>query len=193
LNSLKEKDVIDEQLKAKRKAYIARTPESLKLRLERKLESVGRLLPDLEAIYTTQKNKPSFRFYDGWQEVKSIYDLSLEGKKIYALGSAERLITLDRDFFEKYIKNVKKQSIVFQDLLTADSVKSADLIKNVENNDYNLKFLSNEYSENITDMLIWDDNIALISLEEPIFGTVITSKPLAGTLKTILQFIWNKI
>jgi sugar-specific transcriptional regulator TrmB len=193
LSSLKEKDVIDEQYKGKRKAYVARSPESLKLSLERKLESVGRLLPDLDALYTTQKNKPIFRFYDSWQEVKSIYDLSLKAKKIYAFGSTERLVALDKDFFEMYIKNIKKKLIIFQDLLTADSIKSANLIKSIENVDYNIKFLPQEYSENITDMLIWDENLALISLEEPIFGTLITSKPLSSTLKTILQLIWSKI
>ena len=56
-----------------------------------------------------------------------------------------------------------------------------------------MKILPEKYSENITDILIWDDNISLISIEEPIFGTIITSKPLSNTLKTIFQLIWDKI
>lgn len=196
LNALKEKDVIDEHSKGKRKAYIARTPESLKLGLERKLESVGRLLPDLEAIYTTQKNKPAFRFYDGWSEVKELYKLSYVGnrsKKVLSLGSTERLSSIDKDFFHKYVSQIQKNGVDFQDLVTADSVNSADIIRGIRGEAHPIKFLPKEYSQNITDMLIWDDNLALISLEEPIFGTLITSKPLAGTLKTILQFIWQKI
>src|SRR6185295_4136554 len=51
LKSLLEKDVVDEKLKGKKKVYIARDPKALKLNLERKIESVTRLLPDLEAIH----------------------------------------------------------------------------------------------------------------------------------------------
>jgi len=193
LNALKDKDVVDEQLKGKRKAYIARTPESLKLNLERKIESLERLVPDLEAIHMTQKNKPIFRFYDGWEEVKEMYKLSLGAKKIYGLGSTEKLEALDKDFLEDYTKKCEKNGINFQDLLTADSTTSASNIKNIHGEMHQIKFLPEEYSKNITDMLIWEDNIALISLEEPIFGTLITSKPLAGTLRSILQLTWNKI
>ena len=122
LNSLKEKDVINEQLKGKKKAYIARDPKSLKLNLERKIESLDRLVPDLEAIHLTQKNKPLFRFYDEWEEVKNIYDLSLHAQKIYALGSTERLVALDKEFFKKYVENIKKKKINFQDILTSGSI-----------------------------------------------------------------------
>src|SRR3989344_5831210 len=166
LASLKEKDVVDEQLKGKRKAYIARTPESLKLGLQRKLEATDRLLPDLEAIYTTQKNKPSFRFYDGWEEIKHIYELSFKAKKIWGLGSTERLNTLDKEFFDRYVNKCKKNNIEFQDILTHDSVGSSNLIKSIRGEMHQIKFLAKEHSANITDMLVWDDTIALISLEE---------------------------
>jgi len=193
LTSLKEKDVIDEQNKGKRKAYIARDPKSLKLNLERKIESLERLVPDLEAMYVTQKNKPLFRFYDSWEEVKEIYKLIFEVKEVWALGSTERLNDLDAKFFEHLAYSIEKNKVIFHDLLTADSQKSAEILRNIRKDRHDIKFLPTEYSENITDMLIWDDNIALISLEEPIFGTVITSKPLANTLKSIFKLIWSKI
>jgi hypothetical protein len=49
-----------------------------------------------------------------------------------------------------------------------------------------MSFLPGKYGENLTDILIWEDNIALIALEEPIFGTVITSSSLADTFRTLL-------
>jgi sugar-specific transcriptional regulator TrmB len=194
LQSLLEKDVVDEQLKGKKKVYTARNPQSLKLNLERKIESVERILPDLEAIHTTQKNKPAFRFYDGFTEVKEIYNLSITSNtKIYGLGSTERLQSLDPKFFENLLRTLHKKGVEFQDILTADSVASSKLIDQIQGKNHTMKLLPIEYSENITDMLIWNDNIALISLEEPIFGTVIKSKPLANTLKTIFELIWNNL
>jgi sugar-specific transcriptional regulator TrmB len=190
LKSLWEKEVIDEKLRGNRKAYVARSPETLKLNLKRKLESIDNLLPELQALHTTQKNKPTFRFFDGWKEVQQIYLNSLEAKEIYAVGSTERLLELDKNFFEDYVNKVAKNNILFKDLLTHSSkTKSGPLIKNVTTGLHTAKFLPAEYGDNLTDILVWDDNVALIALEEPIFGTVITSKPLADTFRTILNVL----
>ena len=190
LNSLQEKDVIEQIQKGKRDAYVARDPESLKLDLERKIESIERVLPDLRASYVVQKNKPTFQFYEGWQEVKQIYDLTLNAREIYAVGSTERLLELDKDYFEKYVKEVAKRNIVFQDLLTESSrATSGPMIERLTSGLHTAKYLPSKYGENLTDILIWDDNIALIALGEPIFGTIIRSKPLAETFRTILKVL----
>jgi len=112
LNSLKEKGVINEQLKGSKKAYIARDPKSLKFSLERKIESLEKLVPDLEAVHTTQKNKPLFKFYDGWQEVQNIYNTSLDSSKIYALGSTERLVNKEKksNFSRSYYRQLREFS-----------------------------------------------------------------------------------
>ena len=56
---------------------------------------------------------------------------------------------------------------------------------------YEAHFLPQKYKDFPTDMLIWDDNIALITLEEPIFGTVLTNKLLAQTSKIIFDVLWS--
>ncbi len=194
ISSLKEKDVIEEQKKGSRRIYIARDPETLKLSLQRKVEAVDRILPDLRTLYTTQKNKPSFQFFEGFEEVKKIYDMTLSTQSIYATGSTDTLNTLDPEFFESYIKKVNNKKIIFYDLLPAISkTKSAQMIQGLTNSLYEVKFLPDQYKENLTDLLIWDDKIALISFDEPIFGTVITNPPLAQTFKTLLKIIRDKI
>jgi hypothetical protein len=146
------------------------------------------LVPDLEAIYVTQKNKPNFSFFDGWNEVKNIYKLSLKSREIYAIGSTDKLFQIEADFFEKYIKEIKKTNISFFDLIKQkENENSVDIIKKNGGELYSIKFLPEKFKENITDILIFDDNMALISLEEPIFGTIITNKPLSDTLKMVLK------
>src|SRR6185436_11897689 len=82
LNSLIEKDVVEKIQKGKREAFIARDPETLKLNIKKRLESLDRMLPDLRASYVVQKNKPVFTFFEGWQEVKRLYEQSLEAEEI---------------------------------------------------------------------------------------------------------------
>jgi hypothetical protein len=58
------------------------------------------------------------------------YKLSLEAKNIYAIGSTEKLLETEASFFEKYINEVKKRNIIFNDFLKKDSnKKSEDVIK----------------------------------------------------------------
>lgn len=190
LQSLKERGVVVEQKKGKKKVYIARDPKFLKLDLEKKIESLERLVPDLEAIQTTQKNKPKFTFFDGWKEVQEIYNQSLTAKEIYATGSTEKLVEIESGFFEKYIKEVEKRKIHFYDLLKrAENSQSVDIIKKLGGELYSVNYLPEGHSGSITDILVWEDNLALISLEEPVFGTIIKSGPLANTLKTILSLL----
>jgi hypothetical protein len=44
-----------------------------------------------------------------------------------------------------------------------------------------------------TDMLISDNNIALINLERPIFGTMISNKNLADSFKIIYDVMWVRL
>lgn len=190
LKSLKEKDVVAEQNKGKKKVYLAREPKFLKLDLERKIESLERLVPDLEAIHATQKNKPLFTFFDGWKEVREIYSQTLEAKEVYATGSTERLLEIEKGFFENYIKEVEKRKILFYDLLKkTENSQSIDIINTLGGELYSVNYLPEGHNGNLTDILVWGDNLALISLEETVFGTIIKSKSLADTLKTILSLL----
>lgn len=194
LQTLKEKDVVEEQKRGSRRVYIARDPESLKLSLKRKLEAVDRILPDLRSLYITQKNKPIVRFYDGFDEVKHIYNTLSDAELVYSLGSTEKLRELDPKFFLHFVETIEKNKVIFRDILTAQSKKySAQTFREIRNNLHQIKFIPEKYAETSTDILIWEDNIALISLDEPIFGTVITNKNLANTFKVILSIIWDSL
>ncbi len=194
LQTLKEKDIVEEQKRGSRRVYIARDPESLKLSLERRIEAVDRILPDLRSLYTTQKNKPIIRFYDGFEEVKNIYTSLTKAESVYSLGSTEKLRELDPKFFVQFVEKIEKNKVIFKDILTTSSKQySAKILKEIRNNLHQIKFIPENYKDLSTDILIWDDNIALISLDEPIFGTVITNKNLAHTFKTILSIIWDTI
>ncbi len=194
LQTLKEKDVVEEQKKGSRRVYIVRDPESLKLSLERKIEAVDRILPNLRSLYITQKNKPIIRFYDGFEEVKKIYTTLTKAESVYSLGSTEKLRALDPKFFAQFVEKLEKNKVIFKDILTASSKQySVKTIKEIRNNLHQIKFIPEKYTDTSTDILIWENNIALISLDEPIFGTVITNKNLAHTFKVILSIIWDSL
>jgi sugar-specific transcriptional regulator TrmB len=194
LLSLKEKGLIEIQEKGKRQAYLASDPEALVRALDKKREAATNLLPDLRALYTTQKNKPKIRFYEGLDQVKEIYWQSLQSKEIFAIGSTKQLTDLDESFLQKYFFEIKKREIFFHDLLSESSKFVTDsaaipIIKGM----YEYKYLPKKYQDPPTDILIWDNHLALINLHEPIFGTILTNSMLADTVKMIFKILWEKL
>ncbi|MDO8625862.1 MAG: helix-turn-helix domain-containing protein [Candidatus Magasanikbacteria bacterium] len=192
LKELKNKDLVTEQAAGKRKAYLAHDPESLLHGLERKREIISQILPDLRGLFTTQKNKPKIRFFDGIEQVRQIYLASLEAKQIYGFTSMNQFL----DVFKKpgldYLTELAKRKIFFNDVLSHTSrAYGAPEMKKILGGLYTYHFLPPEYKEFPTDMIIWDDNIALLTLNEPVFGTILTNKTMANTFKIIHQVMWN--
>lgn len=194
LRSLQDKQLVREQQKGKRKAYIAQNPKALLASLDRKKQALEEILPDLEALYTTQKNKPKIRFFEGWEQVKEIYYETLSTKEIYSIGSTKHLSEIDIDFFQKYAKLVRQKEIIVHDIISFSSVeKTFQNTKDILKGYYEAQVIPKEFSNFQTDILIWEDNIALITLEEPIFGTVLTNKLFAETFCIIFKVMKEKL
>ena len=194
LQSLKEKGLIEEQRKDKRKAYLASDPIALVQTLERRKEAMNKMLPDLRALYTTQKNKPEIRFYDGLEQVKQIFHQTLAAKEILGIASTKKLFALSPEFFDKYRQEIKKRGIDFRDILSHPSgEESGPKTKEELRGFYELKILPEKYGEISTDILVWDDNVALIVTDKPIFGTVLTNKHMAQTFRILFELSWQKL
>lgn len=190
LSALKDSGLIEEQEKGKRKAYIASDPEALLRAVQKKKEAVERLLPDLRALHTVQKNKPKIRFYDGLEQVKEIYWQATNTEKLLALGSTKQLTEKDPKFFLAWEKAMKEKNVFLEDLITNPSEQvGIQETKKILGALYDFRLMPKRYSDFPTDLLVWNDNIALITLQEPIFGTVITNKLLAQTFRYILEMV----
>ncbi len=187
LVSLKQKGLIEPQQRQKRKAYLATDPQSLMQSIEKKKEIIEQILPDLRSIHTYQKNKPKIKFYEGWEEVKEIYRNSLQAKEIFAIGSTNGISDIDKKFFDTYRTQIKENKIVYHDILSNSSRGDIQVTKELLKGYYDVTIMPTRYKNFQTDILIWEDNIALITLEEPIFGTVLTNKLLAETFRIIFN------
>lgn len=194
LAALKDNGLIAEQIKGSRKAYLASDPEALLRSIQKKKEVVERLLPDLRALHTTQKNKPTIHFYDGFEQVKEIYWQATNTEKLLALGSTKQLAERDADFFRDFEKALKSKNVILQDLITNQSQpvgikETREILKGL----YDFRTLPAKYSDFPTDILVWNNNVALITLRDPVFGTVITNDLLAQTFRFIFEMVWEGV
>lgn len=194
LSSLREQGLIEAQANNKRKAYLARDPESIVSGLERRRKAAERLVPELRALYSSEKNKPKIRYFDGWEEVKEIFRETLSADVILALGSTEKVDSVDEKFLAWYTQALDERKIIFRDILTAASEeRTAKQISAIRGALHTIKFLPAKAGDLPTDLFVWNDNIGILTLEEPIFGAIITSVPLSQTLRIILELLYEKL
>ncbi|OGL71845.1 hypothetical protein A3C17_01900 [Candidatus Uhrbacteria bacterium RIFCSPHIGHO2_02_FULL_53_13] len=194
LDSLISKGLAEEHQEGKRKAYLARDPQALVESLERKKQAMERVLPNLRALHVTQKNKPKIQFYDGWESAKGIYRQATHSKEITAIGSTKRLADLDSAFFSDFEKTLKEKGIVLHDILTPNSREIAEhTTKPTLKGLYDFVYFPSNAEDTLTDILIWDDHVALMALEAPIFGTVITNTYIAQSFRMIASTLLHAL
>lgn len=192
LRSLADEQLVTVQQHGKRKAYVANDPEALFQRVTERKEKIEELLPDLRAMYATHQNKPVIRFFDGFDAVKEIYYMTLSAQEVFGIGSTNELERQGEEFYTRWLKEVKKKNIVFHDILShASGESAAPAMKDVLRGLYDYHLMDKKYDDFPTDILIWDDNIALLTFEEPIFGTVITSPTLTATFRILFDALWD--
>ncbi|HLC70309.1 MAG TPA: helix-turn-helix domain-containing protein [Patescibacteria group bacterium] len=197
LKGLWNNGLIRKQRTGGRWIYFANDPESLLINLEKKRASLNEIIPDLRGLFATQKNKPKIRFYNGVDEVGNIYLECARGEGFLGIGSTQKLSEVMPDTLNAMLREMKNNHVVVQDILTPLS-KNREYPRNKElfGALYDAKFIPESIlgsDDQPTDILIWGDNIALITLEEPIFGTVITNPLLAKTFKIIHRVMWSTL
>ena len=127
---------------------------------------------------------------EGFEQVKEIYWQATNTNKLLALGSTNQLTKRDAGFFLQWEKTMKEKNVILEDLITSPSENiGTKETKRILGGLYDFRLLPKKYSDFPTDILVWNDNIALITLDEPIFGTVISSPLLARTFRYILEMI----
>lgn len=196
LQSLIEKEVVKRQAKGKRFVYIPNDPSAALQLADRRRKVMEEIVPDLEALYKKSTNKPVIKFYEGIGEIEHIFDeiLRMKGEKMVAFASLAKLFPLmPKNFSSRMQHELKRREIFFQEILSHESRDLAEISKKSMFPFHEYKILPEKYSDFPTDILVWDDSVALITLSEPVFGVILTSKPLADTYRIQFEIMWKSL
>lgn len=197
LQSLEGRGLITDRLQGKRKVYLANDPAVLIATLEDKKTALENALPMLRTLFDKQANKPNIKFYEGIEQFKVLFNevLKSKNKKVYGVASTQKLFkAMGHDFFKIWGHKMGQTGIMLNDILSFESTKSsADFAKSNFAGYYNSKTLPVTAGDLPSDILIWDEYVALMSLEEPLFATLIKNQAVADTIKILFHQAWRKM
>ena len=194
IDALKERQLISEIKKGRRKLYSAAHPSHL-LQLERsRITSLERIIPELLAINNSARNKPRVTYHEGIAGMEEMYNITLHDKQvIYAWEDLDRMLEIMPAQWAKWYPAERSAKKIPLRTITRDTPFARKFIteKNVGYSRESRLLAAEEFG---TDIEIFGNKVALFSLrKDSPFGVLIEDPGLARTLKIIWQEQWDSL
>jgi sugar-specific transcriptional regulator TrmB len=199
IDELKDKGLVAETRKGKKKLFVAENPETLNLILTAKKNRLLQqenilaniILPSLQAINVNEEKKPQIKFFEGADGINKIFDeYILKAREVINCGSYETATKVVSVEFEKeYLEEVKKKGLFYRMILedTPLNHKFAEIGKGIAHT----KFLPAD-TKISADIVVFGNSLALISYDKKT-ATLIEDKSIAEAIKMYLDFMWMKL
>lgn len=199
LDELKQKGLVTESRKGKKKLFVAEDPENLERLVAQKQEEVkfeqqllqNTILPMLRAIDINQESKPQIKFFEGAEGIYKVFDeYILKNRDVINCGSYETasIVVSEKDELA-YFQEIKARKIFYRMILedTPLNHKFALAAKGIAHT----KFLPAE-TKISADVVISGSVTALISYDRKT-ATVIEDASIAQAIKMYLDFMWERL
>lgn len=193
IDELMRKNLITKAPKGKRILYHAERPQNLLHNVRMQEEQLITLMPQLEAMQKTARNRPSIRFFEGKEGIIAIYNEMFDThQKMYALGSLENIMNIiTHEDNAKYFAIFRAKGGKIYDLLENSAEAKRYLKAGYRKGLGPAKFLPADFKFG-TDMLIVGNKVSLISYSA-LVGLIIDNEQIAQTQRNTFEFIWKHL
>lgn len=198
LAHLEKKGLVAETKKGARRLFVAERPEELKTILEEKGDEIRKIhldlenlvLPVLKAINVNQENKPEIKFFEGLEGIYKVYEQMLDSRDIIGCGSYDSVMKVSSwKEEEKYFHRIKHKKVFYRAILEDTPVnrKFSAIAKGIAH----FKFME-EGVKLSADIHAYGDFVSLMSYEK-VTATVIRDATIAKSIRTLLEFMWERV
>lgn len=188
LKYLKEKGLASHVIKSGVRYFEAAEPSVLLGILQEKEEKLKTILPELEALKHTLKEKPSIELFEGIAGLKTVLEDILKDKKESWFIADPKLINALPFYFPHFITKKRKLSL-FSKVITRDCKKMRDYKKNSPKKLVDIRFIKQTLP---TTKIIYGNKIATLTFEENnSIGIIIENKEIAETEKKLFNILWT--
>lgn len=194
IDLLKERQLLSEIKKGKRKLYSAVSPYHLVDEQKAKTASIERLIPQLLAIQNNVRNKPRVMFFEGIEGIKEIYMMTLRDKQvIYAWEDLDKAIEIIWDDFAKWYTAERVRRKIPARCIDRDTPSSRKW--NAEHNVHlarDVRFIDSE--EFGTEINVFGNKVAFFRWDKKNpFGVVIEDSGIATAVRIAWQELWDRL
>ena len=193
IEELKEKGLITETKKKKRRVYSAVHPEQLVEIEKTRVTELQKILPELLAVHNKSSSKPRVTFYDGLEGTKQVYaDMLKDKQPILAYEDLEHMRAGMRStFYDTWPAERARRNIPFKSI-SRDSATAREFTKDNIRLLRQTKFLQS--SDLKTEINIYGNKVALMSFRtKPPFCVLIEDHDIAETLRVTWNELWKRL
>jgi sugar-specific transcriptional regulator TrmB len=195
VESLKQKGLMNIEVKGWKNLFTAENPEKLYSMIENKREKLKKNLPEFSALYNLKGEESNIKYYEGLEGIKSVYKNLLKDIKVnedyLVISNRDVWLNLDKKFFMDFIKQRSKLNINNK-LLLQDSKTAREFKKFEKNYNEKIKILPKETTLT-TSLVIIPKRVVIHQLTPPIMAMVIENKSIIKMHRELFYIIWNKV
>ncbi len=191
LNSLIKKGIASSFKKKTIKHFSVDDPKRIFELAKQKAEVLESVLPQLNALYSSAKDRPKVRFYQDIEGIKNIFMEILEdnNRELLSFGSADDLLRSMGDYHLEFVQRRIKSKMLARIILR--KTKVAKKRKELGGGELRLvRFIPQEF-EYHGNMVIFGNKIAFFSFIKDHIAVVIESKEIANIQKAMFEYIWE--
>lgn len=195
VESLKQKGLMNLEVKGFKKLYVAQDPEKLETILESKRNKLKNLLPEFAALYNLKGGESFIKYYEGLEAVKSVYEGLIKDIKPHEdyliVSDQEKWLNADKEYFLEFSKRRAKLPIkirlLLQDTPGAREFKNYEKIYN-----FKIKLLPSQTKLN-TNLVVIPERAIIHQLTPPIIAIVIENQSVIQMFREMFEIMWKAI
>lgn len=191
LEELRKKGLVTLIPKPNKTIYTAQSPQQLIEEQREREEIIQEKMPELLAMYNSQKEKPKISFYEGEENIVKLYEEIFKEKEVDIYGSINSLSPEAEKQLEKNLHLIETNGSKVRELLQADS-KSIRFQQKNNSEMHRIKIAPEQYKFP-TDNLIFGNKLAIFSYKDTPQAVVIESSDVVATYKSVFEILWKSI
>ena len=192
INQLMKEGLVYKSIKGNVKYFSPADPEILLKKLKEKEGKISAIMPFLQNLYTSPKEKPLIRYFEGKEGIKEMYEDSLKnlkkGDEILAYVG-ENVLDYLPEYTQQYVNQRTEKRIRLRGIYK----KSPKILEYIPKNNQQLRearILDEKYFPVSNETNIYKNKIAIASYGNEMFGMIIESNEIARSQKAIFELAW---
>lgn len=180
--------------------FSSKHPYAIKEFIDNKIRSIksadnelDAALPGLISTYNAKSSKPGVRYLEGTEGFKKIYEDILDTKQdVLIFTSPQDTTNPEIDaIIDTNIKKQKKLGIKTRAFVNPEFIDSQKTLSQLLENNIEPHVVPNQALALPSQILIYGDKVAIVSLKGEIISTLIDNKNIGQSLKMIFEYTWK--